>query len=895
MRLELVEAIEECEIEEVWDISLTGKEEFYKQEPNFIAQNILVHNSHAAGIVISPIPLAEICPLHLTRDSSGGKERIIATQFDMHEVESQGLIKMDFLGLSTKTALAEAVKLIKINKNINIDLSNLPLDDTKTLFLLNSGKTDGCFQAEEHGMQATFRQIGIDSFDDLIVSIAMFRPGPLDYIPEFAKRKKDPNSVRYVHPVVEKYTKRTYGVIAYQETAMQIFVELAGLTSSEGYIFIKGSAKKNPELFQSMKNRFIKGATKLTNETIANSVWKQMEPFQGYAFNKSLSFSEKIITSEKEISIQELYNRKRRGEILPSVYSPEGSPIEIIDVYDHGVIPTWEVEFGDGSKHVCTLDHKFMTDQGIYPLCEIIEYNLPVIQNWEIKNAKEERLDLPWLSSKSVEPKGIHKTQEKVRGIQIEQEGFCLPRLRAKIHETRASFSQETVSTMEDNEVSSLLGIEWKNINKILERNQRRSRKACGIQESNVRSSICSNFIQRKRNSSPILSNEEIECSSQNTISKEQDRNCYQNIRSIKHIKNKIRSTQKMERGKPRGFHKEVCFACNEAKQMAFSPRIVPQRRSSASRFQALANHKKQEIHICVEKETNRLQGPRPQSNRGIRRTISFCKSPRQQEFIKKSTKRFRGEQSALSMGVSNRSNFLRYLGGSSQKIQISMSSTTFEFGIIMPRERCRENNWQEVRVVNIKYVGLKQCYDLEVDSSDHLYCLSSGIINANSHATAYAHECFKTAYLKAHFELEFMSARLSVVSRRREFEKVVKYEKDAQRHGIKILPADLNRSKSFYATVGERELLRPLIVKGIGDKAAEDIIKHQPYKGADLMYAFASKIGSSVTVAVVATLIDEGLFGKSKKKKAQLLRDFETIKSDRRKSRGRRVGGTIK
>jgi DNA polymerase-3 subunit alpha len=245
---------------------------------------------HAAGVVISPEPLKYICPLHVTHgvdDEEKKGEKTIATQFNMSEVESLGLIKFDVLGLSTLTAISLACRWIKENEGIDIDVANLPLADEDTLRLLTTGETDGCFQLENYGMKETLRQIGIDSFDDLVVAIAMYRPGPKDYIPQFAKRKRNPASVRYVHPIVERYTKKTHGIIVYQEQAMQIFVDLADLTPSEGYVFIKGAAKKKPELFQSMRKSFIDGASRKSNREVAEIVWKQMEPFQGYAFNKS--------------------------------------------------------------------------------------------------------------------------------------------------------------------------------------------------------------------------------------------------------------------------------------------------------------------------------------------------------------------------------------------------------------------------------------------------------------------------------------------------------------------------------------------------------------------------------------------------------------------------------
>lgn len=248
---------------------------------------------HPAGLVLSPVPLSEIAPLHMTREIGGGEnksERVVATQFSMHDIERMGLIKFDILGVATRTAVSWACESLK-EKGVDIDWNKIPLDDKATFELLQEGHTDGCFQLEEHGMKECIKMIGMDSFKDLVVAIAMYRPGPKEYIPEFAARKRGNIQTVYLHPVIERYTKNTYAIIVYQEQAMQIFVHLAGLTNSEGYIFIKGSAKKDPKLFQSMKQRFVDGASKKANKNIALAVWKQMEPFQGYAFNLAHSVS----------------------------------------------------------------------------------------------------------------------------------------------------------------------------------------------------------------------------------------------------------------------------------------------------------------------------------------------------------------------------------------------------------------------------------------------------------------------------------------------------------------------------------------------------------------------------------------------------------------------------
>lgn len=251
---------------------------------------IAAAGSHAAGFVLSPVPLCQIAPLHnTTEESAGKKKKTIATQYPANDTESLGLIKFDLLGLMTKTVITMALSLIK--EKCVIDIDNLPLDDQKTLDLLNSGMTDGVFQLENPGMKRTVKEIHMDSFKDLAVAIAMYRPGPMQFISEYARRKKNPESVTYLHPIVKKYTESTYGIIVYQETVMQIFVELADLTAVDGYLFIKGAAKKKPELFMSMKKRFIEGAAKKSSRKIAEQVWNQFQPFMGYAFNMAHAVS----------------------------------------------------------------------------------------------------------------------------------------------------------------------------------------------------------------------------------------------------------------------------------------------------------------------------------------------------------------------------------------------------------------------------------------------------------------------------------------------------------------------------------------------------------------------------------------------------------------------------
>lgn len=250
---------------------------------------------HAAGLLLSPIPLCNIAPMHVTRKIGGGEdgkqERVIATQFPMAEVERMGLIKFDILGLSTKTAISWACKYLQ-EKGVNIDWNKIPLDDEKTLELLHSGRTDGCFQLENPGMKECLKMIGIDSFDDLVVAVAMYRPGPKDYIPEFAGRKRKRIAVSYPHDLLKDITECTHGIIIYQEQVMKAFMVLAGLTASDGYEFMKGCAKKKIDKIEKYKDKFFKGSSASgLNQYTIQRIWDDLHKFSGYAFNKSHSVS----------------------------------------------------------------------------------------------------------------------------------------------------------------------------------------------------------------------------------------------------------------------------------------------------------------------------------------------------------------------------------------------------------------------------------------------------------------------------------------------------------------------------------------------------------------------------------------------------------------------------
>jgi DNA polymerase-3 subunit alpha len=240
---------------------------------------------HACGIIIGKDSLDNYIPLCTAKDTD-----LYATQYDGSHVESVGLLKMDFLGLKTLSIIKDAIDNIKKSKGVDIDIDNLPLDDKKTFELFSNGETTGIFQFESTGMKRYLRDLEPNRLEDLIAMNALYRPGPMEYIPKFIRRKHGVEKIDYQLPQMEKYLNDTYGITVYQEQVMQLSQELAGFTKGEADSLRKAMGKKKRSIMDEMKLKFQEGCKKNGHdETIANKIWSDWEAFAQYAFNKSHS------------------------------------------------------------------------------------------------------------------------------------------------------------------------------------------------------------------------------------------------------------------------------------------------------------------------------------------------------------------------------------------------------------------------------------------------------------------------------------------------------------------------------------------------------------------------------------------------------------------------------
>ncbi len=280
--IKLADAIKEVpDLKQEYETNPTSKEviDFASR----LEGTIRNHGVHACGVIIAPDDLVKFLPLEVSAKGP------IAAQFPMGQVEELGLLKMDFLGLSNLSVINNALRMIRKVYHDDIDLSALPLDDPETYALLQRAETTGVFQLESAGMKRYLRDLKASTFEDIIAMVALYRPGPMQFIDSFIKRKHGEEPITYLHPGLENSLKNTYGIMIYQEQFMQISKEWCGFTGGQADTLRKAVGKKKVDLMKKVKPDFIKGAVEIggATEEIAETFWSQLLDFANYCFNKS--------------------------------------------------------------------------------------------------------------------------------------------------------------------------------------------------------------------------------------------------------------------------------------------------------------------------------------------------------------------------------------------------------------------------------------------------------------------------------------------------------------------------------------------------------------------------------------------------------------------------------
>lgn len=269
------------ELKEIYKEEAASQILDYAQKLEGVARHV---STHACGVLITKKPLTDYVPLQYASSS----DKSIVSQYSLHPIEDLGLLKMDFLGLKNLTIIESAMKIIKNTRGIDIDIDDIPLDDKKTYKLFQAGETTGVFQLESSGMKRCLRELKPTEFEDIIAMVSLYRPGPMEWIPDYIAGKHKKKKVVYLHEKLEPILAKTYGVAIYQEQVMQIARDLAGFTMGEADVLRKAVGKKIPELLAKQKEKFIDGCVKNSiAEELAKKIFSFIEPFAGYGFNRS--------------------------------------------------------------------------------------------------------------------------------------------------------------------------------------------------------------------------------------------------------------------------------------------------------------------------------------------------------------------------------------------------------------------------------------------------------------------------------------------------------------------------------------------------------------------------------------------------------------------------------
>lgn len=281
---------------------------------------------HAAGVVIAPRPLVEFAPLQ--RDPKGGK---LITQYDMYSIDENnaGLLKFDFLGIRNLAILAHSVELVERTRNIKIDIENVPVDDTKTFEMLARGETEGTFQLNGAGMTRFLKELKPSTIHDINAMVALFRPGPMETIPQYIERKHNPALINYLDPRMKEYLDFSYGVLVYQDDVLLTAIKLAGYSWLEADKLRKAMGKKIPEVMAAEREKLIKGFVEYgkLKPQLAEKLWKLIEPFAAYGFNKAHA------ASYGKVAYQTAYMKANFPvEYMASVLTAEAGDIDTVSI-----------------------------------------------------------------------------------------------------------------------------------------------------------------------------------------------------------------------------------------------------------------------------------------------------------------------------------------------------------------------------------------------------------------------------------------------------------------------------------------------------------------------------------------------------------------------------------
>jgi DNA polymerase III subunit alpha len=812
---------------------------------------------HASAVVISDDPLDEHIPLY-----KDPKRPELITGFAMGPIEKLGLLKMDFLGLRTLTVLANTVALIKESRGIDIDLDALPLDDTRTYAMLSEAKTFGVFQLESSGMRDALRGLRPERLEDLIAMVSLYRPGPMELIPDFIQRKHGRSKITYEHPAMEKFTRETYGIMVYQEQIMQIASEMAG------FILRRAMGKKDRELMAKQREKFLSGCRERgTTAAKAERVWELMEKFAGYGFNKCLSGDTLIEMADG--------SRKPITEIDDGdlVLTKDG-PFKALHVRPSGSRQLGRLELANGMAVRCTPDHPIFTQRGWVNAEELDALDFVAVARELPCGATHVPDHLPALLGYALSEGSLGYESHFYLYSTVPDELDDMRRIVSAFENTTARIEHRAKP-----KASSV---------RPLRIDRRTPSEAvaflfrdCGLQGKTATTKRVPAVVDSwDREAIAILVGKLVQgdgCVHPRTLS-------VYYATSSEGLAGDVRRLL-LKLGIPSTIHRKT-FAYRGGCRTGYTVNLLGGRRSYAQFNGLVGKHlvgtKRAPLATLVASYTD----TRALVARGTVDVIPVAvyRDTLREAILKRySTLKAGCRALGLAYRLVARDRFKRGIRRDTLEFLAERLESPALHSLVDPAI-----GWSRPKRFVLE--GIKPTYDFEVRGARSF--IANGIAVHNSHAAAYGLVAYQTAYFKANYPVEFMAALLT--SEMGDTDKIVKYIDECRAMGIRVEPPDVNVSAVQFSVAGDTVRFGLAAIKNVGEAAMQSILKARGEKGPfRTLDDFCGRVDLRlVNRRVIESLVKAGAFDSLGLTRAHLLATADAaLESGGRQQRDRAEG----
>ncbi len=766
---------------------------------------------HAAGVVIAPGPLDEFIPICTQASKGAGagdEERVIVTQYDMNCLEKAGMLKMDFLGLTTLTVIADTIKLVKQTRDIDVVLETRGFTDDDTYRVLRAGRTGGVFQFESPLATDVLKRMRCDRFDDLVASNALLRPGPLDAGMHnvYIKRKRGEEPVSYALPELETILSNTYGVITYQEQVMRIAQVLAGISLAEADVLRKAVGKKDAELIKKELGKFeTKAVAKGHDAAIIKEIAGQIETFGRYGFNKCLVGDTEIFdaSSGRMVRIADVYERRAS---LTSVATCDTDTLalhegRVLDVMDNGIRPVFTLRTESGRSITATANHPFLVHDGWRNLESLrpgehiaVPRHLPAAGHTEWPEHEVIALGHLLAEGNLTHPAGLYyynQDADAVADFIAAAEQFANVRCTQAEHKGTATVYTGRADRRAPNGI-----FEWARALGMLGRgavDKEIPPDAFALTNAHLRILLGrlwdgdGHINPRDRSAFYATSSRRLASQVQHLLLR------LGIIARLREAYFPYRGTSKT------GYQVFVTGAENlRAFVLQLGPHLVARaKRSAAMAMPTVALHGPSRDLVPVRPVRALARAAKERSGATWR-------------------------EIEVSADVSTRD--LYPIETNPDKIgftRATVSRLASHFGD-PELHRLADNDVLWDRVVSIEPAGEARTYDLEIADTHNF--VANDIIVHNSHSVAYSVLSYHTAWLKTHYPAEFMAALLSAQIGKSE--EVIKYIAEAREMGLEVLAPDVNESGWRFTVVEQKRVRFGLgAVRNVGHGAIDSLL----------------------------------------------------------------------